>query len=99
MKEIIFQQIMRLVSYNFNFMEIGERIYVYQNIEFSMSGSATSIDYNSIQGIDITTFLQGERLSTFNDAVFLKEFQNYIEKKEFIRIRFNKLMPYYTYSK
>lgn len=79
-------------------IDVGGKIYIYSLFEPSYSSSSTSVDTCFFKGIEITEFV-GVVRNVANRIQIINQFQSYIANKEYWNIKFNKVIPYFLYSK
>lgn len=96
----IYQQIYALNQMDTNIAVVGEEFFTYLIFEPSMSANTSSIDFVTLRGICITEFINQEKINEVSKSpLFYQQFQKFIEPLEPVTIKFNKVMPYYLFSK
>lgn len=100
--ENVYEQLETLLKEETNLIEVithnGEsKFFVYSSFEAAYQGSSTSVTYNSFKGIQITQFL-GVNRSVLNRLPYIQSFREFVEKRDFINVKFSENMAYFMYS-
>lgn len=96
----IYSQIYALCQMDINIAMVGDEFFTYIKFEPSSSGNTSSIDFNTLYGICITEFINQEKINSVSQPnLFYQQFQRYIENLEPVNIKFNKIIPYYLFSR
>ena len=104
MKDNVYEAIMTLVVYGgYDILNVvlpdGTKIYyfVYRWQE-AYFNTAQSIEYHTVEGIDITEFITKNAETCRNYLEFIKRFDTYIEASSVIRCEFSKNVLFYKWS-
>lgn len=82
-----------IVKLGFNVLWANGRYYVTYKFEHAQSGSMP-IDFNYVEGIDVTSFLVSSYNFINNETQFAQSLNQYIEKDIILSIKFSKEMDW-----
>jgi hypothetical protein len=83
-----------------NIAVIGDNIFVYHSFTPSSSGNTSSIDFNTIVGVNVTEFFTMNQIEAVGpNTAFNARFVKYFDPLPILNIKFNKTMEYLLFSK
>lgn len=102
-KNLYQQAIESLIREGFDVLKIVESngyefyfiVYKFQEAYFN---SAQSVEFNTVEGINITAFLNKNLNISQNHSQFIGALNNELERLDIVRLQFNKKIEWYKWS-
>ncbi len=99
-----YKQIAELVKYNYNVLRLIEpdsttEYWVVTEFDPSTSASSSSIDFNTFYGVNVTQFINTNKIALGGTVAYLQQFNNYVGDLLKIRVKFGRYQTYNFYGK